>query len=188
VVLLIDNYDSFVHNLARYVRELGETTEVRRNDEITLDEIGALAPSHIVVSPGPCTPREAGISNDVMVSAGARVPILGVCLGHQCLGAAMGGRVVRARRPRHGKTSPIHHTGEGIFAGLPSPFLATRYHSLLVAREGLPECLEVVATTPEDEIMALRHRDRPLWGVQFHPESVLTEHGHALLRNFLSLS
>ena len=116
------------------------------------------------------------------------MPILGVCLGHQCLGAAMGGRVVRAARPRHGKTSPIHHTGEGIFAGLPSPFLATRYHSLLVAREGLPECLEVVATTPEDEIMALRHRDRPLWGVQFHPESVLTEHGHALLRNFLSLS
>jgi anthranilate synthase/aminodeoxychorismate synthase-like glutamine amidotransferase len=186
VILLIDNYDSFVHNLARYVRELGATTAVCRNDAITLGGIEKLAPSHVIVSPGPCTPREAGISNDVM--AGARVPVLGVCLGHQCLGAAMGGRVVRARRPRHGKTSPIHHTGEGIFGGLPSPFPATRYHSLLVAREGLPECLEVVATTPEDEIMALRHRERPLWGVQFHPESVLTEHGHALLRNFLSLS
>ena len=187
MVLLIDNYDSFVHNLARYVRELGEATTVRRNDAITLDEIAALGPSHIIVSPGPRTPREAGISNDVIASFGPRVPILGVCLGHQCLGAAMGGRVVRASRPRHGKTSPIYHSGEGIFSGLPSPFPATRYHSLLVAREGLPECLEVVATTREDEIMALRHRSFPLWGVQFHPESVLTEHGHALLRNFLSL-
>jgi anthranilate synthase/aminodeoxychorismate synthase-like glutamine amidotransferase len=187
MVLLIDNYDSFVHNLARYVRELGETTAVYRNDAITLAEITALAPSHIIVSPGPCTPREAGISNDVIVSLGPRVPILGVCLGHQCLGAAMGGRVVRAGRPRHGKTSPIHHGGEGIFAGLPSPFQATRYHSLLVAREGLPACLEVVATTLEGEIMAMRHRDLPLWGVQFHPESVLTEHGYALLGNFLRL-
>jgi anthranilate synthase/aminodeoxychorismate synthase-like glutamine amidotransferase len=187
VVLLIDNYDSFVYNLARYVRELGETTTVYRNDALTRDEIAALAPSHIIVSPGPCTPREAGISNDVIVSLGARVPILGVCLGHQCLAAALGGQVVRASRPRHGKTSPIHHFGLGIFAGLPSPFQATRYHSLLVAREGLPECLEVVATTPEDEIMAVKHRSLPLWGVQFHPESVLTEHGHALIRNFLSL-
>ncbi len=187
VVLLIDNYDSFVHNLARYVRELGETTAVYRNDAITLGEITALAPSHVIVSPGPCTPREAGISNDVIVSLGPRLPILGVCLGHQCLGAAMGGRVVRASHPRHGKTSPIHHTGEGIFAGLPSPFPATRYHSLLVAREGLPACLEVVATTLEGEIMALRHRSLPLWGVQFHPESVLTEHGYTLLGNFLRL-
>jgi len=188
VVLLIDNYDSFVHNLARYVRELGGTTEVRRNDAITLEDVAAMAPSHIIVSPGPCTPREAGISNDVILRFGPRIPILGVCLGHQCLAAALGGRVVRAERPRHGKTSPIHHSGAGIFAGLPSPFEATRYHSLLVPREGLPECLEVVATTPEDEIMAVRHRSQPLWGVQFHPESVLTEHGHALLRNFLSLS
>ncbi len=187
MVLLIDNYDSFVHNLARYVRELGETTAVYRNDAITLGEIAALAPTHIIVSPGPCTPREAGISNEVIVGFGPRVPILGVCLGHQCLAAALGGQVVRASRPRHGKTSPIHHNGEGIFAGLPSPFPATRYHSLLVAREGLPACLEVVASTLEGEIMAMRHRDLPLWGVQFHPESVLTEHGYALLRSFLRL-
>jgi anthranilate synthase/aminodeoxychorismate synthase-like glutamine amidotransferase len=187
VVLLIDNYDSFVHNIARYVRELGLATSVRRNDAITLAEIAALAPSHIIVSPGPCTPREAGISPAVIAELGPRVPILGVCLGHQCLAAALGGRVARAARPRHGKTSPIHHTGEGIFAGLPSPFQATRYHSLIVERAGLPECLEVAALTPEDEIMALRHRRWPLWGVQFHPESVLTEHGHALLRNFLAL-
>jgi anthranilate synthase/aminodeoxychorismate synthase-like glutamine amidotransferase len=188
LVLLIDNYDSFVHNLARYVRELGATTAVYRNDAITLDEIAALAPSHIIVSPGPCTPREAGISNDVIVRFGPQLPVLGVCLGHQCLAAALGGEVVRASRPRHGKTSPVHHFGAGIFAGMPSPFQATRYHSLLVTREGLPECLEVVATTSEEEIMALRHRTFPSWGVQFHPESVLTEHGYALLRNFLSLS
>lgn len=187
MVLLIDNYDSFVHNLARYVRELGEPTVVHRNDAITLAEIAALAPSHIIVSPGPCTPREAGISNDVIASFGPRVPTLGVCLGHQCLAAALGGRVVRASHPRHGKTSPIHHSGVGIFAGLPSPFQATRYHSLLVTREGLPDSLEVVAATAEDEVMALRHRSYPLWGVQFHPESVLTEHGYALLRNFLAL-
>jgi anthranilate synthase/aminodeoxychorismate synthase-like glutamine amidotransferase len=188
VVLLIDNYDSFVHNLARYVRELGEATAVYRNDAITLAEITALAPSHIIVSPGPCTPREAGISNTAILAFAPTVPILGVCLGHQCLAAALGGNVVRASRPRHGKTSPVYHSGAGIFAGLPSPFHATRYHSLLVAPEGLPACLEVVAKTPEAEIMALRHRSFPLWGVQFHPESVLTEHGYALLRNFLSLS
>ena len=187
MILLIDNYDSFVHNLARYVRELGGRTEVRRADAVTVADIAALAPSHVIVSPGPRTPAEAGVSNAVVAGLGARVPILGVCLGHQCVAAALGGRVVRADRPRHGKTSPILHSGKGLFAGLPSPFEATRYHSLVVSREGLPDCLEVVATTPEDEIMALKHRTWPLWGVQFHPESVLTEHGHALLRNFLAL-
>jgi anthranilate synthase/aminodeoxychorismate synthase-like glutamine amidotransferase len=187
MILLIDNYDSFVHNLARYVRELGGQTEVRRNDALSVADVAALRPSHVIVSPGPRTPREAGVSSAVIAELGPRVPILGVCLGHQCVAAALGGRVARAPRPRHGKTSPIHHSGEGIFAGLPSPFLATRYHSLIVERAGLPEDLEVAATTPEDEIMALRHRRWPLWGVQFHPESVLTEHGHALLRNFLAL-
>ena len=188
MVLLIDNYDSFVHNLARYVRELGAPTAVYRNDAISVAEIAALAPSHVIVSPGPCTPREAGVSNAAIVELGATIPILGVCLGHQCLAAALGGQVVRAARPRHGKTSPVRHSGTGIFAGLPSPFLATRYHSLLVERESLPDCLEVAATTPEDEIMALRHRSWPVWGVQFHPESILTEHGYDLLRNFLSLA
>jgi para-aminobenzoate synthetase component 2 len=186
-VLLIDNYDSFVHNLARYVRELGHDTAVRRNDAIDLRQIEALRPSQVIVSPGPCTPREAGISNAVIAELGSTIPILGVCLGHQCVAAALGGRVVRAARPRHGKTSPVHHSGEGLFAGLPSPFEATRYHSLIVEDAGLPECLEVVARTPEGEIMALRHRLWPVWGVQFHPESVLTEHGHDLLRNFLAL-
>jgi anthranilate synthase/aminodeoxychorismate synthase-like glutamine amidotransferase len=186
MVLLIDNYDSFVHNLARYVRELGAPTAVHRNDALTVAQVTALAPSHIIVSPGPCTPREAGISNEVILALGPRIPILGVCLGHQCLAAALGGRVVRAERPRHGRTSAVRHSGVGIFAGLPNPFLATRYHSLVVSREGLPQCLEVVATTPEDEVMALRHRTWPSWGVQFHPESVLTEHGYALLANFLA--
>jgi len=187
MILLIDNYDSFVHNLARYVRELGFPTEVRRNDALDVAAVTALAPSHIVISPGPCTPREAGISNAVVRELGPRIPILGVCLGHQCLAVALGGRVVRAQRPRHGKTSPIRHVGSGIFSGLPSPFEATRYHSLVVERASLPASLEVAATSPEDEIMALRHTRWPLWGVQFHPESVLTEHGYQLIRNFLAL-
>jgi len=170
------------------VRELGHATDVRRNDKVTPKEIEALAPSHIIISPGPRTPREAGISNEVITTFGSRIPILGVCLGHQCLAAALGGQVVRASRPRHGKTSSIHHDGQGIFAGLPSPLTATRYHSLLVAPAGLPDSLEVVATTPEGEIMALRRRGLPSWGIQFHPESVLTEHGHELLGNFLATS
>jgi para-aminobenzoate synthetase component 2 len=187
-VLLIDNYDSFVHNLARYVRELGHLTLVRRNDALGLGEIEALRPSHVILSPGPRTPREAGISNAVVAALGRRIPTLGVCLGHQCVAAALGGRVIRAAQPRHGKTSPVYHTGQGLFAGLPSPFEATRYHSLIVDPESLPDCLDAVARTAEGEIMALRHRAWPVWGVQFHPESVLTQHGHALLRNFLSLS
>lgn len=186
-VLLLDNYDSFVHNLARYLRELGAETDVRRSDALSVAEIEALAPTHLVVSPGPCTPREAGVSNAAIAALGPRVPVLGVCLGHQCLAAALGGRVVRAARPRHGKTSPILHDGLGLFAGLPSPFEATRYHSLIVEERDLPESLEVVARTPEGEIMALRHVLWPAWGVQFHPESVLTQYGHELLRNFLAL-
>lgn len=186
-VLVLDNYDSFVHNLARYLRELGAATDVRRNDALDVAGAEALAPTHLVVSPGPCTPREAGVSSAVIAALGPRVPVLGVCLGHQCLAAALGGRVVRAARPRHGKASPILHDGSGLFAGLPSPFEAARYHSLVVEERSLPEALEVVARTPEGEIMALRHRSWPAWGVQFHPESVLTKYGHELLRNFLAL-
>jgi len=187
VVLLVDNYDSFVHNLARYVRQLGEETVVCRNDRITLAEIAALEPSHILLSPGPCTPREAGISNDVILAFAAAVPILGVCLGHQCIAAAFGGEVVRADRPVHGKASLVHHDGQGIFAGLPSPFRAGRYHSLVVREATLPPDLEVVARTAEGVVMAIRHRSFPVWGVQFHPESILTDHGYTLLRNFLAL-
>lgn len=187
MILLIDNYDSFVHNLARYVRELGGETEVVRNDAITIGEIKRRAPSHIIVSPGPCTPREAGVSVEAISTFGARVPILGVCLGHQSIAAACGGEVVRSTRPMHGRASPVHHTGVGIFADVPSPFQAARYHSLIVPRTPLPDCLQVVAATEDDEIMAFHHRDFPVWGVQFHPESVLTEHGYTLLRNFLSL-
>ena len=187
MILLIDNYDSFVWNLARYVSELGHTRIVVRNDATSLDEIAALAPSHIIVSPGPCSPAEAGISNAVIAAFGASIPILGVCLGHQCIGAALGGRVERARRPMHGKTSLIRHDGRGVFVGLPDPLRVTRYHSLIVEDEGLPDCLEVTARSEEGEIMALAHAQWPLVGVQFHPEAVLTEHGHDLLRNFLDL-
>lgn len=188
MILLIDNYDSFVHNLARYVRELGSETVVLRNDEITVDRAWALSPSHIILSPGPCTPAEAGISTGIIKALGRTTPILGVCLGHQCIGAAYGGAVVRAQRPTHGKTSPISHRQEGIFAGLPSPFRATRYHSLAVSREQLPSTLSVTAETPDGEIMGLAHREYPVFGVQFHPESVLTEGGHQLLRNFLQVT
>ena len=187
MILLIDNYDSFVWNLARYVSELGHTRIVVRNDATSLDEIAALAPSHIIVSPGPCSPAEAGISNAVIAAFGASIPILGVCLGHQCLGAALGGKVERAQRPMHGKTSLVRHDGSGVFAGLPDPLRVTRYHSLIVADESLPDALRVTARSEEGEIMALAHAQWPLVGVQFHPEAVLTEHGHDLLRNFLDL-
>jgi anthranilate synthase component 2 len=185
MILLIDNYDSFVYNLARYVRELGETPLVRRHDAIAVDEILALDPSHIIISPGPCSPREAGISTEVVRELGPRTPILGVCLGHQCIGAAYGGEIVRAGLPMHGKTSRIHHSGSGLFAGLPSPFLATRYHSLVIAPASVPTSLQVTATSEDGEIMAVQHTEHPVYGVQFHPESVLTEHGYRLLDHFL---
>jgi anthranilate synthase/aminodeoxychorismate synthase-like glutamine amidotransferase len=186
MILVIDNYDSFVHNLARYLRELGWATQVVRNDGFSLDDIAALRPSHIVISPGPCTPNEAGISVSTVRRFGSSIPILGVCLGHQSIGQAFGGRIVRARRPMHGKTSMIRHNNGGIFAGLPNPLRATRYHSLVVAKEDLPEDLTITAESQEGEIMALAHRRHPIVGVQFHPEAVLTEHGYDLLRNFLA--
>jgi anthranilate synthase component II len=185
MILLIDNYDSFVYNLARYVRELGETPLVRRHDAIDVDEIVALNPSHIIISPGPCSPREAGISTEVVRRIGPRVPILGVCLGHQCIGAAYGSEIVRARLPMHGKTSPVHHSGTGLFSGLPNPFMATRYHSLVIAPASVPKSLQVTATSEDGEIMAVQHTEHPVYGVQFHPESVLTEHGYRLLDHFL---
>jgi anthranilate synthase component 2 len=185
MILLIDNYDSFVYNLARYVCELGETPVVVRHDAVTLHEIAALAPTHIVISPGPCAPGDAGISTDVVRRFGPAIPILGVCLGHQCIGAAYGAAIVRAGRPVHGKVSEIRHDGRGIFAGLPNPFRAARYHSLVVARTGLPPELRVTATAPDGEIMALEHARLPVLGLQFHPESVLTEYGYILLDRFL---
>jgi anthranilate synthase/aminodeoxychorismate synthase-like glutamine amidotransferase len=185
MILLIDNYDSFVYNLARYVQELGEEPLVRRHDAIGVDEILALAPSHIIISPGPCSPNEAGISTEVVRRVGQRIPILGVCLGHQCIGAAYGGEIVRAGTPMHGKTSRIHHSGTGLFAGLPNPFTATRYHSLVIAPASIPSCLRVTATAEDGEIMAVQHIEHPVHGVQFHPESVLTEHGYRLLDHFL---
>jgi len=185
MLLMIDNYDSFTYNLVQYFGELGEDVRVYRNDEITLDQIGALSPDRICISPGPCTPNEAGVSLGVFERFSGRVPILGVCLGHQAMGQAYGGKVVRARTLMHGKTSPIAHTGVGVFTGLPTPFEGTRYHSLAVERASLPDCLEVTAWTVDGEIMGLRHKTLPVEGVQFHPESIATEHGHAMLRNFL---
>ena len=187
MILVIDNYDSFTYNLVQYFGELGQEVLVKRNDEIAVPEIESLAPEKICVSPGPCTPNEAGISCDVIKHFGGKIPILGVCLGHQCIGQVYGGEVVRAGRLMHGKTSPIHHTGENVFAGLPNPFEATRYHSLLVKRESLPACLKITAETAEGEIMGLAHRELPVYGVQFHPESILTTEGKNLLRNFLDL-
>ncbi|WP_322487316.1 aminodeoxychorismate/anthranilate synthase component II [Chloroflexus sp.] len=185
-VLLIDNYDSFTYNLYQYLCELGAEVEVVRNDQITVAEVAARHPDRIVISPGPCTPAEAGISVDVIRELDSQIPILGVCLGHQAIGAAYGGAVVRAPLVMHGKLSPIYHNGQGVFAGLPSPFLATRYHSLIVRREDLPDELEVTAWTEDGLIMGLRHRSQPVEGVQFHPESIMTEGGKQMLANFLA--
>ncbi len=188
MLLMIDNYDSFTYNLVQYLGELGEEVRVARNDEITLEEIEALAPARIVISPGPCTPKEAGISVPLIRRFAGRIPILGVCLGHQAIGEAFGGKIVHAQQLMHGKTSPIHHRGEGVFQGLPEPFTAIRYHSLAIERESKPEVLDVTAWTDDGEIMGVRHKTLPVEGVQFHPESILTEHGHALLKNFLQES
>jgi anthranilate synthase component 2 len=186
MLLIIDNYDSFTYNLVQYFGELGEDVRVFRNDEITVEGIAALHPDRIVVSPGPCSPAEAGISVATIRELAGRTPILGVCLGHQAIGAAFGGRIVHAKTLMHGKTSPVHHHGEGVFRGLPEPLVATRYHSLAIERASLPSVLEVTAETDDGEIMGVRHRQLPVEGVQFHPESILTEHGHALLANFLA--
>jgi anthranilate synthase component 2 len=190
MLLMIDNYDSFTFNLVQYLGELGVDVRVYRNDQIGLDEVAALSPEQIVISPGPCTPNEAGISVPLIRAFAGRVPILGVCLGHQSIGQAFGGRIVKAREVMHGKTSPIHHGGQGVFSGLEVPFQATRYHSLIVEEASLPTSLEVTAWTrrddgTRDEIMGIRHRQYPVQGVQFHPESILTRHGHDLLRNFI---
>lgn len=186
MLLMIDNYDSFTYNLVQYFGELGEDVRVVRNDEIDLAGVAALKPDHIVISPGPCTPTEAGISVPLINAMAGKVPLLGVCLGHQSIGQAFGGRIVHARQLMHGKTSPIHHADLGVFRGLPNPFTATRYHSLVIDRDSLPDCLEITAWTEDGEIMGVRHRTLAVEGVQFHPESVLTEHGHALLKNFLT--
>ena len=185
MLLMIDNYDSFTYNLVQYFGELGEEVRTVRNDEITLDEIAAMKPDRICISPGPKTPAEAGISIDILQQFKGKLPILGVCLGHQAIGAAFGGKVIRAKQVMHGKTSLIAHTGVGVFKGLPSPFTVIRYHSLAIERASLPACLEVTAWTDDGEIMGVRHRQFDIEGVQFHPESILSEHGHALLKNFL---
>ncbi|QBB69325.1 aminodeoxychorismate/anthranilate synthase component II [Pseudolysobacter antarcticus] len=190
MLLMIDNYDSFTYNLVQYFGELGEDVHVVRNDELSLEQIDALAPKFVVISPGPCTPNEAGVSLALIERLGGKVPLLGVCLGHQSIGQAFGGKVIRAKTIMHGKTSMIYHTGRGVFAGLPTPFEATRYHSLVVESSSLPDELEVTAWTQNDdgtldEIMGLRHRTQNVEGVQFHPESILTQHGHAMLKNFL---
>jgi len=185
MLLMIDNYDSFTYNLVQYFGELGEEVAVHRNDEITLDEIAKMKPGRIVVSPGPCTPNEAGVSVPAIREFAGKIPVLGVCLGHQSIGQAFGGKIVHAKQLMHGKTSLIRHEGGGVFRGLPQPFSATRYHSLVIERESLPECLEITAWTDDGEIMGVRHRTLAVEGVQFHPESILTEHGHRMLKNFL---
>ena len=185
MLLILDNYDSFTYNLVQYFGELGAEMQIFRNDALTVAEVKALAPERICISPGPCTPNEAGISLELIRELGPTTPILGVCLGHQSIGQVYGGDVVRADRLMHGKTSPIHHNGTSVFKGLPNPFEATRYHSLIVKRDTLPDCLEITAWTAEGEIMGLRHKEHPVHGVQFHPESILTEHGKQMLENFL---
>lgn len=185
MLLMIDNYDSFTFNLVQYLSELGETVVVKRNDEIGVDDIAVMAPQRIVISPGPCTPNEAGISVATVTTFAGKIPILGVCLGHQSIGQALGGKIIHAKTLMHGKTSDVYHTGVGVFQGLPSPYRITRYHSLVIERESCPECLEVTAWTEDGEIMGVRHKTLALEGVQFHPESIMTEHGHALLKNFL---
>jgi len=187
MLLVIDNYDSFTYNLVQYFGEMGVTPEVRRNDQVTVDEVERMAPERIVISPGPCTPKEAGISKGVIARMGPKVPVLGVCLGHQCIGEVYGANVVRADRLMHGKISPILHLQEGIFSTLPSPFEATRYHSLIVERDSVPDCLALTAETREGEIMGLSHKEYPVFGVQFHPESILTQYGKTLLKNFLEI-
>jgi len=186
MLLMIDNYDSFTYNLVQYFGELGEQVRVVRNDEMTVPQIAALGADRIVLSPGPCTPNEAGVCLELLQAMKGKVPILGVCLGHQAIGQAFGGKIVHAKTLMHGKTSMIHHEGRGVFAGLPSPFEATRYHSLAIERASCPHDLEVTAWTEDGEIMGVRHRSLPVEGVQFHPESILTQHGHALLKNFLA--
>ncbi len=186
MLLMIDNYDSFTYNLVQYLGELGQEVVVYRNDAITLEDIERLRPERIVVSPGPCTPSEAGVSVPLIQRFAGRIPILGVCLGHQSIGQALGGKIVHAKQVMHGKTSPIHHTATGVFQGIPQDFAATRYHSLVIERESLPGDLEITAWTEDGEIMGVRHKTYPLEGVQFHPESILTEHGHALLANFVN--
>ena len=187
MVLVIDNYDSFTHNLVQYLGELKVDMQVHRNDQITVEQARALAPERILVSPGPCTPNEAGLSNDIIREFGQSIPVFGVCLGHQCIGHTFGAKVVVNYRMMHGKTSLIKHSGQELFEGMPNPFAATRYHSLVVQRDSMPDFLEVTAETDEGEVMALRHRTLPIWGVQFHPESILTESGRTIMKNFLKL-
>ncbi len=187
MLLMIDNYDSFTYNLVQYFGELKQDVRVVRNDQITVAEIEKLRPDHIVISPGPCTPNEAGVSVETIQKLAGKIPILGVCLGHQSIGQAFGGKIVRAKQLMHGKTSMIHHKDIGVFKGLPSPFEATRYHSLVIERESLPDCLEITAWTEDNEIMGVRHKTLAVEGVQFHPESILTQHGHQLLSNFLRM-
>ncbi|RMF13298.1 MAG: aminodeoxychorismate/anthranilate synthase component II [Gammaproteobacteria bacterium] len=192
MLAMIDNYDSFTYNVVQYLQELGADVHVFRNDEITVEALAALKPERLVISPGPCTPNEAGISMDAIRHFAGRIPILGICLGHQSIGQVFGGKIIRAGQVMHGKTSPVYHIGEGVFAGLPSPYIATRYHSLVIDPASLPDCLEVTAWTrnengSREEIMGVRHRELPIEGVQFHPESILTQHGHDLLANFLKM-